>query len=263
MEIRIMTSNIWGDYFGNEVEFRDRQLYGIYQKYDPDIIGFQEVTQNWHLSPIWQELSEKYTYVKAEPSSANNYTPLIYKTERFMSLEEGWEYLPETPDESKTVTWAVLKDKKTDKIFACCNTHFWWMTGDDKHELLRGKNAVFLTDLMRKLEAKYRCPVFACGDFNCSYGSIAFLHFEKSGVVDLFDVAKERKDITSRHGNPVCGEDGRYHGVADLINTYRHPRSLDHIIGIGDFKVKKHDVILDSDALDATDHSPVYSDIEL
>ena len=30
--MRIMTSNIWGDYFGNEVSSREGQLYSVYKK---------------------------------------------------------------------------------------------------------------------------------------------------------------------------------------------------------------------------------------
>ena len=39
-----MTSNVWGNYFGNEVEVRDVQLLGVMKKYAPDVIGMQEVT---------------------------------------------------------------------------------------------------------------------------------------------------------------------------------------------------------------------------
>ena len=41
MFIRIMASNIWGDYFGNPVEVREEQLGSIYDKYDPDILAMR------------------------------------------------------------------------------------------------------------------------------------------------------------------------------------------------------------------------------
>ena len=37
--MRIMTSNIWGDYFGNPVDERLDQVLTIYRKYAPDILG--------------------------------------------------------------------------------------------------------------------------------------------------------------------------------------------------------------------------------
>ena len=39
MNVRIMTSNIWGDYFGNEVTRREDQLFEVYMKYAADVIG--------------------------------------------------------------------------------------------------------------------------------------------------------------------------------------------------------------------------------
>lgn len=50
--IRLMTSNIWGDYFGNEVAVREDQLFEVYQKYACDVIGIQEVTPSWHSSAL-------------------------------------------------------------------------------------------------------------------------------------------------------------------------------------------------------------------
>ena len=41
-------------------------------------------------------------------------------------------------------------------------------------------------------------------------------------------------------------------------------RSIDHMVGYGEgYKVSEYYIIEDQDALDATDHSPVYVDIEL
>ena len=255
-----MTSNIWGDYFGNEVEIRDRKLYNTYKKYSPDIIGFQEVTESWYRSEIMEKLAEEYTFVGTERFSVLNYTPLVYKTERFSIFEKGWKYYTQIDDKSKTITWAVLTDKENGKTFAVCNTHFWWMVGAE-HDLIREQNRKELTALMFDLKSKYNCPVFAFGDLNCDGTSDVFKKFRENGVTDLFDEAEKRQDITSWHGDPVRGEDGKYHGEAEPDIPYI--KSLDHIIGIGDYKVTNHAVVIDGDALDASDHSPVYADIEI
>ena len=40
--------------------------------------------------------------------------------------------------------------------------------------------------------------------------------------------------------------------------------SIDHMVGYGEgYKVSEYYIVEDQDALDATDHSPVYVDIEL
>ena len=57
--MRIMTSNIWGDYFNNPVELRQEGLLNVFKKYSPDVLGLQEVTKSWYESKIFKELCER------------------------------------------------------------------------------------------------------------------------------------------------------------------------------------------------------------
>jgi endonuclease/exonuclease/phosphatase family metal-dependent hydrolase len=85
--------------------------------------------------------------------------------------------------------------------------------------------------------------------------------FPAFDVKHFFDVAERKDDISSMHGNPVVDERGFYHGN---MPTEKYIRSLDHILGYGDgYVVKDFKVVLDQNALDASDHSPVYADVEL
>ena len=56
--IRIMTSNIWADFFGNEVQVREDQLFEVYAKYRPDVLGTQEVWPNWHASTLMPNMQK-------------------------------------------------------------------------------------------------------------------------------------------------------------------------------------------------------------
>ena len=76
----------------------------------------------------------------------------------------------------------------------------------------------------------------------------------------LWDLAETKTDICSHHGDPVLGEDGKYHGKKTAA---AHTGSIDHIVGLGQFTVQNYAVVEDQDALDATDHSPVYADVTL
>ena len=95
----------------------------------------------------------------------------------------------------------------------------------------------------------------------------------------LFDMAIRKDTCCSIHGDPVADDGGVFHGEkvteaylarlcrtlgmskTDLAEGYR--ASIDHIVGLGsDFSVVAYRVVEDQDALDATDHSPVYSDVE-
>lgn len=261
MIMRIMTNNIWGDYFGNPVSVREDGLYDCYMKYMPDVIGFQEATKNWHNSKLFSELSENYEFVGTEFFGCKNYVPLVYKKSSGVNLmAKGYEMLSETPDESKAITWAVLQKPQTGAGIAVCNTHFWWKPGKE-HDEIREKNALQLSSLMKYLYSRYSFPVIAFGDMNCTESSGVFKIYSENGIMPLRSIADEKSNVSSHHGDPLKGEDGRYHGKK-TSDDYTH--SIDHIIGLGkDIKVKSYIIVEDESVLDATDHSPVYADIVL
>ncbi|MBO5211472.1 MAG: hypothetical protein J6B80_06035 [Clostridia bacterium] len=256
--MRIMTSNIWGDYFGNPVSVREGFLYEIFKKYSPDIIGMQEYTPGWYKSHMFNWLSNDYMCVGTEVQNNINYVPLVYKKE-YKLRAMGYEYLENTPDATKGITWAFLKKEDGTK-FVVCNTHFWWKAGPE-HDVIRIYNARQLSELMKHLHKKYECPVLAFGDMNCVLSSDVFKIYAENGIKHLHDLAEKKDNVCSHHGNPVLGDDGRYHGVTTSKDK---ESSIDHIIALGDgFKVLEYRIIEDQIALDATDHSPVYVDIEL
>ncbi len=278
--IKIMTSNIWGDYFGNPVEVREMGLFDTYMRYDPDILGMQEATVAWGDSRLFKLLCDKYTFVPVDKivakwyednaddegvkdlrlrgkSAEQNFVPLVYKSDKYDLVDYGWHHFTDTIDPSKCVTWALLCDKKTDKKFGVCATHFWWMTGEE-HDRLRDKNAFEMLNIMKEIRNKYECPVFAFGDFNCFVGSTAFGVLMNGGCTNMQKAARETSEICSIHGDPVRQDDGTYKGyTTDKTSEY----SIDHIICLGEVDVLKYDIITDVDALDATDHSPVMAEV--
>lgn len=279
-KIRIMTSNIWGDYFENPVEVREMGLYETYRKYSPDILGMQEATVAWRNSKLFKLLCEDYTFVPIDDivskwyadneddagvkdltargkSAGQNFVPLVYKTEKYELIEKSWHHFSDTADPSKCVTSAVLCDKKTDKVFGVCSTHFWWMTGEE-HDRLRDKNASEMLEIMKRIHNKYSCPVFAFGDFNCTASSTAFAILTGGGAENMREAAKVTSDICTIHGDPERQNDGSYLGKTTDAGF---EKSIDHIICLGDVDVTEYAVIVDKAALDATDHSPVYADV--
>lgn len=277
--MRIMTSNIWGDYFGNEVSSRENGIFSVFEKYDADVIGLQEVTESWYKSRLFKNLSENYNFVGTEIFNSRNHTPLAIKKE-YSIIANGYERLCDTPDKSKSITWAVVENK--DYRFAVCNTHFWWMNGQqseadkkilfpvvgdlayadaETHNKLRTKNAEQMSSLMKRLSEKYSCAVFAFGDMNTTISAEVFKIYKENNIHHLWDDAPEKDYMCSIHGNPERGEDGLFHGKK---TTDDYILSIDHIVGLGkNFSVSRYRLAEDQEALDATDHSPVYADIVL
>lgn len=259
MDIRLMTSNIWGDYFGNEVDVRDRQLEGIYRKYLPDVLGLQEMTKSWWDSPVWQSLSDQYHFVQADTQGRLNFTPLLYRSSRLEVIACGYQLYHIELDPSKGFTWAVFKIKDNSALFAVFNTHFMWPNGVE-YDVIRRYNAMELTQAMQHITCLYDCPAFFMGDLNCTVDSLAWQLLNKAGYVTSFSVADTCSPISSHHGDPVRGEDNRYHGK---MTENPKEKSIDHIGLSASGHVLRQVVVTDTDALDATDHSPVYIDAAL
>ena len=256
--MRIMTSNIWGDYFGNPVELREQQLINVFKKYDPDILGVQEARMTFQKSKLFKELLKDYEAVGVSDYEPVNHEPLFYK-KKYKLISKGFEYLDDTPDLSKGITYAVLFDEEKGRKFAVCNTHFWFKHGEE-HDIIRVTNAKQIISLMNYLSGKYNCPSFMFGDLNCFITSEAYKTFLSENLVPLYDIAAEKENKTTYHGYPQRGEDGKYHSqMSDRGREFAY----DHILGMnGNFKVERYVVVEDQDALDATDHNPVFADVE-
>lgn len=290
--MRIMTSNIWGDFFNNPTRLRKDQLFRVYERFNPDVIGFQEAAAGWYDVDLFEKLSAQYHLVGIDCFDKTNSTPLAVKKE-YKIIANGHEQLDNTPDWSKSITWAVLE--KEDERVAVCNTHFWWMRGNepeqvkklvgvigytfDDHCALRSNNAKQLSRLMKYLHDKYSCTVFGFGDMNATVSEDVFNVYADSGIKKLFDLAEHKDYVCSVHGNPVRGDDGMFHGKKSTVESVGELRkilclpedeagdgyfsSIDHVVALGDnFNVTQYRIIEDQDVLDASDHSPVYADVE-
>lgn len=260
MKIRIMTSNIWGDYFGNEVTVREDKLFGIYKKYSPDVLGLQEFTPGWQRGSIIKNLENAgYTLLDDAPSGVHNFTPLFIKRDKFEILESGYEKLPHTDDRTKSIEWAVLRLRESDVKITVCNTHFEWRKGSYYVES-RDFDAEQLAWRMNFLKDKNECcAAFGFGDMNTFASTAPFEIYEKRGITLLSRLAPDEPKVSSNREDPVRDENGIFRGKpADKPFTF----SIDHIVGTKDgYKVNAYQVITDQDALDASDHSPVFADI--
>ena len=117
MNVRILSSNIWGNYFGNEIAVREDQLLDVFRRYAPDVLGMQEATKSWRESALFRELCADYEFVDTGAFTEANYTPLAYRREFFDLVDGGFVSFEDTPDSSKSFTWAVLEYKGTGKRF--------------------------------------------------------------------------------------------------------------------------------------------------
>ena len=258
MKVRLMTSNIWGDFFHNPVEPRAPLLAKIYDRYMPDVLGLQEVGKNWWKSILFSELKKTYAQVPVEKTQKLNCTPLFYRADLFKLLESDRYLFHEELDYSKGWNYGVFKSRCGNGRFAIFNTHFWWK-GELRDEVIRRYNAMETVAAMKRIGSKYSCPVFLMGDLNCKCTSMTWEYLRNQGWQTSFLCTDNYSPYSSNHYDPFIHEDGTCTG-----STTDEPKedSIDHIAIPASVKVLYQHAVIDREALDASDHSPVFADVE-
>ncbi|HEV2293055.1 MAG TPA: endonuclease/exonuclease/phosphatase family protein [Tepidisphaeraceae bacterium] len=138
---------------------------------DPDLIGLQEVVHA-QAEEIRANLSA-YDFVgvgRDDGKHKGEYSPILFKRDRFEKLDEGHVWLSETPDVvgskgwdanlPRLATWVKLADRRQgNRVFVFLNTHF-----DHLGHVARVESAKLLRDKLAELAPSL--PVIITGDFN-------------------------------------------------------------------------------------------------
>lgn len=260
--LRIMSSNIWsGKIFNREA------LHGqVYRRCLPDSIGMQERVTRWQSDEhsFNRSLADEYTEVEVDIGGhVINCTPIFYRPATLELHESGWHYFSGLNDVgSKTITWARFTHKATGAHFIHLNTHFYW-TGDEAGNKARLGDAAEMHRLAERLTARFACPILCTGDYNCRMDSEPGQALLAYGFRDTLNLASGGRSVTSsHHAYPAFDETAQLYqnGPMPAANP---TRAIDHILLWGDADILNHVTVTDQDALDASDHCPLYVDVKL
>lgn len=173
--MKIVTFNIrcCDDKNGHSIDERAPRLKQILEKYNPDIIGFQEVTPRW-MEYLNRYYSGRYSFFNKYRSHTNlEATPIFWKEEKFECIDKGYFWFSDTPwIESfgkdtygckRICMWVYLKEKCTNKEFFFFNTHFGF--GDEEQmasvqlikrtvDVLKAGNAIIVGDFNMEPKSK-------------------------------------------------------------------------------------------------------------
>ncbi len=157
---------------GNSIEERAPRLMEVLEKYDPDLIGFQEMVPAWDV-PLEMNLGENYDRViKYRAASSKEATPIYYKREKFKLLDSGYFWLSSTPDQEskdwqatcyRICSWVKLEVRQTGSVFYYFNTHFDF--GDEAQV-----NSAKLM-IAKAQAAGENVPIICTADFNMDRAS--------------------------------------------------------------------------------------------
>lgn len=257
--INVMTFNIRLDHAGdgdNNWQHRKDEAAKVVQLYDIDIVGGQEVLGN-QLNDFLERLPH-YTAIgvgREDGATKGEYSPLLYKKDRFENEKSGTFWLSETPDKAGTMgwdaayprvaSWAILKDKTSGKRLFAINTHL-----DHMGLAARREGANLLIAKIKELSEGL--PVVLTGDFNDISSSDAI----KNIIKDKFLL--DSKFVAEK----VIGTDWTFHDFGRLPMTERD--RIDYIFVNNKIKVLDYEALPDTlNGKFVSDHKPVFVKLQI
>lgn len=259
-EFRAMTYNIlaeypsWGTYL--TVEMRSEAFKAVMDIYSPDVVGIQEVSETWY-KEIPRMYEGKYTFVYPNTPDGQfiNMSTIWYKNEKFDLVDSGLQYFSyRGPNKIRLVTWAILKDKETDKKIAFFNTHWmFFRPGDEERRSHSVENAVIINKVMADHpDVAY---AFSTADYNTKLDHEFIANFIRDAhLVNSRDLAREAGTLKNDAGG--CTKPG-----TDRRVTSGGP--IDHIFVTDNMQILAYETILWNGVEHVSDHSPKYADIVL
>ena len=261
MEYKIFNQNVLGGISAEHaIANRKYLIKSLIKKYDPDICGFQECNPwSWRngdddmvklLYPDYVETAKEYSH--------KNCTPLFYKKDKFDVLTSGWILFDGlNAADSKSLTYAVFKDKANKTSFCCISTHFWWRYDNEKDNRQRERNAEQVYAAASEIIDKFSAPVIVMGDFNSGTGktvnACGYNKMLELGFKDERFLCEQTTDSPTWHEYPVRGENG------DYCRSFPPKYTMDFFFSLGGEKIRhrKFQVLTEEDALISSDHCPL------
>ena len=254
-DIRVMSYNIlhpdWNDMI--KIKGRDQIFLEIIKHYMPDVVGIQEAGAKWHR--FWKpELLDTGLYVAAcRQSHADGFT---YSTTTFLynpnTVKLVDEYILDfIPNHAtRVVAVAVFEYIADGTRFVVTNTHTAPSNEPENYQ----EHFKMLIDYSTEDMAKYAgLPYIMVGDYNTDEAFDMYQNF--MNALNVKDAKYEADVLDNDHAT--------YIGWKNEQLTPGRDYCVDHIFVNDMVDVKLFTVVEDLDAANASDHLPIYADIDL
>jgi endonuclease/exonuclease/phosphatase family metal-dependent hydrolase len=247
--IHVMTYNIRYDNPGdgiNQWSSRKEKVYKLLNKYGPDLFGVQEALHH-QLTDIRKNL-HGYEFIgvgRDDGKLKGEFSAIFYRSSRFEIIKQNTFWLSETPETAgskswdaaitRIATWAMLRDKKTNREFVLVNTHF-----DHIGKEARKNSAELLKVKMKEIADDL--PVIVTGDLNFTRDEEPYKAIMDPTTLELIDSAPENS------GGTFCN-----FGV-----NSQECRAIDYIFYTNDWTIQTYSILYDNDGKNyPSDHVPV------
>ena len=262
--VRVMTFNILGS--ASDDPPRASAILQTVETYQPSVLCFQECNATRYTN-VLAKLTDYAIAAAYHPGTKTRvYTPILYRVSQFELIGAGVEWLDSRYQgtNTKSLAWAILKDRTAGDLFAVVNLHgAIWMADypipeGSSYEGMRELANVWRTDNVRqmndctlRLQKEYgKIPVLWTGDFNFNSASEAY-----RAAVDTYGM--KDAEITATDSR-VTGMKS-YHGTVGAAPG--KGLTIDHIFGTPDVTFRVHYICMEQNDLNASDHCPVWADV--
>lgn len=254
--LKVMTYNIRLDLKSDGVNAWDNRKDFFTAQigfYEPDIFGVQEARPNQVLDMAKALPQYNYAGVGRDGNNTGEASNIFYRKNRFQLKDSGTFWLSETPDVvskgwdaayNRVCTYALLKDKKSNKQFWFFNTHL-----DNEGVTARRKGIELILSKMKELNTS-NLPVIFTGDLNSEPGD-SLIQYLKTQLTDTREVSVHRP-----------------FGPSGSFNDFKHDQPVVQLIDYifispnSRFVVNKYAILSDSrDLRYPSDHLPVFVEL--
>lgn len=265
-DLRILTLNI--NCSDNNATERYAHILNVVENYHPEILCFQECNKAQY-SNVISQLRDRYEVATTYHLNGTTYvyTPILYLKNKYEVVEAGADWLRDryTGTNTKSIAFAILKVKKTGKIFgvinlhgAICSNSYTGYENFSKSELnaqsntWREGNVRQIIELQTDLEQKYgQIPILHTADYNFNSSSTPYRMMIEFGLTEA-EVSATGSLVTGIKTTHTVGQksvEGK--SIDHIFYNAERITALTHFIGNE----------ADSD-LRASDHLPVFADIK-
>lgn len=233
----IRNDNTWDADNGNGWERRCPVICNQVEWYDFDIFGTQEVKKN-QLEDLLNGLPE-YDYVgvgRDDGKDKGEFSPILYKRERFKRLDAGTFWISETPEAVGVKGWDAslpricsyvrLQDRKT-------KVRFWFFNLHMDHIGVEARREGAKLIIRKVQEMCGREPAIVTGDFNVDQNNEAY------ATMLYGDVLRDSYVVADKRMSP----NGTFNSFDASLYTESR---IDHIFVTKDIQVTNYAVLTDS-----------------
>ncbi len=253
VDARIMTVNLLAHYEGfggTEVKPRAKIFIEMLKAYSPDVVGLQEMCDDWYCCIRKNEGS----YKMLRPLMTGAFlrmTTIIYNSDTLKLIKSG-EAEFENNDDARTrrVVWGVFENLTTGVVFAVTNTHLGFIRlgieNEDSATIISQANEQI--KISKDIYEEYNCPVVTIGDFNAKERDTS-----DNGVPDSSPIYRLLADNFTDVKNTAKRR--IYGSQKDFDNT-----SNDHIFLRGEAEVARFSLLSQNYLTKMSDHYPLFAD---